>query len=246
MAEPHRVGVAAVLAADPQLQALPGLAALLAGDLHQPADAGLVDGHERVGRDQLALLVQAEELADVVAGEPEGGLGEVVGAEGEELGHLGDLAGDQGRPWQLDHRPPQHLELLAGVAEGLAGHRLQLLAQLGQLLAGRGQRDHDLHDRVAAVGLDLGRGLDDGPDLHGVQPRLDDAKANPAQPQHRVGLVQVVDLGQHLFGLVQGHGLVAAHLDRRSGPAGWPGRRPRPARPGRAGTRAAAGRAAAR
>src|SRR5512133_3176523 len=151
VAEPHRVGVAAVLAADPQVQVRAGLAALLAGDPHQPAHPGLVDGHERVDRDQLALLVQAEELADVVAGEPEGGLGEVVGAEGEELGHLGDLARDQGRPGQLDHGPPQHLELLALVLQGLAGHRLQLLAHLGQLLTGRGQRVHDLHDRVAPL-----------------------------------------------------------------------------------------------
>ena len=33
---------------------------------------------------------------------------------------------------QLDHRPPQHLELLAGVGEGLGGDRLQLLAELGR------------------------------------------------------------------------------------------------------------------
>ena len=31
-------------------------------------------------------------------------LGEVVGAEGEELGRLGDLAGAQGSARQLDHR----------------------------------------------------------------------------------------------------------------------------------------------
>src|ERR671934_102198 len=49
-----------------------GAAALLAGDPHEPADPRPVDGDERVGRDQLALLVQAEELADVVAGEAEG------------------------------------------------------------------------------------------------------------------------------------------------------------------------------
>ena len=106
VAEPDRVGVAAVLAADPQLQRRPGLAALSGGDLHEAAHPSHIDGHKRIRRDELAFLVQAQELADVVAGEPKGGLGEVVGAKGEELGHLGDLAGDQGRPGQLDHRPP--------------------------------------------------------------------------------------------------------------------------------------------
>ena len=41
----------------------------------------------------------------VVAGEAERGLGQVVGAEAEEVGFLGDLLGDQAGPRQLDHRP---------------------------------------------------------------------------------------------------------------------------------------------
>lgn len=44
----------------------------------------------------LLVVVVAQELAGVVAGEAEGHLGQVVGAEGEELGLLGDLVGSQG------------------------------------------------------------------------------------------------------------------------------------------------------
>ena len=47
--------------------------------------------------------VGAEEGSRVVARQAEGRLGEVVGAEGEELGGLGDLAGAQRGARQLDH-----------------------------------------------------------------------------------------------------------------------------------------------
>ena len=45
----------------------------------------------------LLVVVSAQELAGIVAGEAEGHLGQVVGAEGEELGLLGDLVGGQSR-----------------------------------------------------------------------------------------------------------------------------------------------------
>src|SRR6266540_4990885 len=124
VAEAHRVGVAAVLAADAEVQVLPGGAALLAGQLHQPADARLVDGHEGVGGPQLALLVHAEELADVVAREAEGRLSQVVGAEREELGHLGDLTGGQRGSWKFDHRVPRHLQFYPGLGGHLGGYWL--------------------------------------------------------------------------------------------------------------------------
>ena len=36
---------------------------------------------------------------------PSAGLREVVGAEREEVGVLGDAVGEEARPRQLDHRP---------------------------------------------------------------------------------------------------------------------------------------------
>ena len=48
MAELHGVGVAAVFAADAELDARAGLVALLDGDLHELADAGLVNRGERI------------------------------------------------------------------------------------------------------------------------------------------------------------------------------------------------------
>jgi hypothetical protein len=42
-------------------------------------------------------------VAGIVAADAERGLGEIVGAEAEELGLLGDLAGHQRGAGQLDH-----------------------------------------------------------------------------------------------------------------------------------------------
>ena len=57
------------------------------------ADAGLVEAGERVVGDDLGVLVVRQEArAGVVPAEAEAGLGEVVGAEAEELGVLRDLA----------------------------------------------------------------------------------------------------------------------------------------------------------
>ena len=82
-----------MLAADAQLDVFAGAAALGHGDLHQLANAGLVDHGERVVRDDFLLLVVWQEGAGVVAAHAHGHLGEIVGAEAEELGHLGDLDG---------------------------------------------------------------------------------------------------------------------------------------------------------
>ena len=53
-------------------------------------------GLERVGFVNLRLVIGGEELGRVVAAEAEGHLGQVVGAEAEELSFLSDLAGSQG------------------------------------------------------------------------------------------------------------------------------------------------------
>ena len=97
VAELHGGGVAAVLAADAQVQISAGLTAQLGGHLHQLAHASLVQLGEGIALVDLLVVVSAQELAGVVAGEAEGHLGQVVGAEGEELGLLGDLVGGQSR-----------------------------------------------------------------------------------------------------------------------------------------------------
>src|SRR5882672_5666800 len=99
-----RVGVSPVLAADPDLHALACLATLGHSDAHQAAHALLVDRLERVaGQDLLLQVADDESPLRVVAREAERGLRQVVGAEGEELRLLRDLARRQSGARDLDH-----------------------------------------------------------------------------------------------------------------------------------------------
>ena len=77
-----------MLAADAELQFRRRGAAALDREGHQLADAGLVQALERVGGEDVGLEVGVEELARIVAREAERHLGEVVGAEAEEVGLL--------------------------------------------------------------------------------------------------------------------------------------------------------------
>src|SRR5688572_30161891 len=103
MAELDGVRIAAVLAADAELDARAGLRALLDRDLHELADAGLVDRGERVLLEDLGLLVRSEEGTGVVARHAEAGLREIVRAKAEELGGLRDLVGGEGTARDFDH-----------------------------------------------------------------------------------------------------------------------------------------------
>ena len=90
MEEVHGFGVAAVFAADAELEPGLGRPTLVGPDLRQPADSVGVDGLEwRDGEDALLQVGGEYGGLDVVAGEAPGGLGQVVGAEGEEVGGLG-------------------------------------------------------------------------------------------------------------------------------------------------------------
>ena len=61
MAELHAVRIAAVFAADAELDVRPRLAAFLDGDLHQLADAGLIDRGERILLHDFQFGVRREE-----------------------------------------------------------------------------------------------------------------------------------------------------------------------------------------
>ncbi len=91
MAENNGFRIAAMLAADAELDALPGGPSFFAGDLNQLADAGLIKGNERVILQETALHVERQEFPGVIPGQPKGGLGQIVGTEGEELSFPGDL-----------------------------------------------------------------------------------------------------------------------------------------------------------
>src|SRR5579859_3896505 len=85
VAERDRVRLAAVLAADAELEILLRTSPPRDGDPHQVADTALVEHLERVPFEHVVLEVGGEELPlRVVPREAERRLRQVVGAEGEE------------------------------------------------------------------------------------------------------------------------------------------------------------------
>ena len=76
------------------------------------------------------------ELRVVVARKAHGGLRQIVGAEAEELGLLGDLVGGQRRARNLDHGADQVMQVLhAGLRQhflGDADHDVLLVLQFAR------------------------------------------------------------------------------------------------------------------
>src|SRR5262245_52221862 len=81
MAERDRRRIAAVLAADSDLEFGARLAPTLDADTHQFADALAVDRHERIGLQDAARGVGTKEACGIVTADTEAGLRQVVGAE---------------------------------------------------------------------------------------------------------------------------------------------------------------------
>jgi hypothetical protein len=95
---------------------------LLGCDAHQFADAVDIERDEGILFDDAFLLVDSSGIGrGVVARNAEGGLGQVVGAEGEELGHFGNIAGPHGGARQLDHGADEIGDVDAGLADDFAG-----------------------------------------------------------------------------------------------------------------------------
>src|ERR1700720_883308 len=95
VAERDRRGIAAVLAANADLETRAGLAPALNADLYQFADAVAIHRDERIDHQDSLGDVGAEESGGVIAADAVGGLRQVVGAERKELRRAGDIAGHQ-------------------------------------------------------------------------------------------------------------------------------------------------------
>ena len=176
--EADRGGVTTVLTADAALQFGALATATVDTQLHQLANAFLVEGVERIVGDDLLVDVAFHDGVDIVAAEAEGHLGEVVGAEAEELGHLGDLVGHEGGSRDLDHGAVHvvdlHAELLLDFSLHAVGDGLLVL----KFLDVDGQRDHDFQMRVEAFLHQFSGGLEQGAELGLGDFGIDDAEAD--------------------------------------------------------------------
>src|SRR5204863_3798920 len=153
--EMNRRGVAAVLAADSDLQRGTRLASALDADADEIADALHVDRRERILFEDLLLLIDLQELPDVVAREPERELREIVRAEREELGVLGDLIGDDRAARHLDHGADEVLDANALLLHRLAGDAVDNGFLIAQLLHDPDERNHDLWDDLDPFLIEL-------------------------------------------------------------------------------------------
>ncbi len=136
-------------------------------------------------------LIGTDKARRIVARQAEDGLRQIIGAKAEEFGALGDLAGAQCRPRQLDHRADEIGHLDAGFFHHLGADAIDHRLEDVELLSGSDQRHHDLGlDRLAGLLDHRGRRLEDRRRLHLVDLGIGDAEAAAAVTEHRVGLVQ--------------------------------------------------------
>src|SRR5438046_2901044 len=107
----HGIGITAVFAANAKLDLRPRLAPFLDRDLHQLADAVLINGGERIALHDFELGVMRQKRSAVIAAHAKRSLGEIVCPKTEEFCRFRDLIGDQRAPRDLNHRSDQVIEL---------------------------------------------------------------------------------------------------------------------------------------
>src|SRR4026207_2089453 len=92
-----------MLAADAELECGTTTAPALSREPHKLPYPFDVERDEGIDRKDAAGGVLAQETGAVVAADAEGRLSQIVGAEGEELGTFGDIAGAKRGARQFDH-----------------------------------------------------------------------------------------------------------------------------------------------
>ena len=161
------------------------------------SDAVDVERLERRGFEHPAVEVLGEERAlDVVAREPPCELGEVVGAEGEEVSDRGDALGGDHRTWDLDHGADGARDLPAAFGLDVDADLLQLGPDQLELAVGGHQGNHQLDLGTSAAVQAVGDSVEQGARLSREEARDDESQPDAAQAQHRVLLVQPPNGGQ--------------------------------------------------
>src|ERR1700692_619281 len=103
MAEADGIWIAAMFAANAQLEICARLSSTFRRNANKFSHAVAIDGNERIACNQTFREIFGEECARVVAADTECCLRQIVGAEGEELRALGDFTSAQGGARQFDH-----------------------------------------------------------------------------------------------------------------------------------------------
>ena len=206
MAELDGVGVSTVFAADAEFDVFSRFAAFFDGDLHEFADAGLVEAGEWVFLEDFVLGVGVEEGSHVVAADAESGLGEVVCAEAEELSGLCDFVSCDGAARHFDHGSDEVVEFDLLLGHDFLGDAVNDFDLEVEFLLEANERNHDFGLHFDLLLRHIGGSFEDGAGLHFGDLWIGDAEAASAVTEHGIGLMQAVhalDDGFHLQSLRQ-------------------------------------------
>src|SRR5271154_3297034 len=182
MAQLHAGGIAAMLAADADLQTLVRLAPALNSDSHQLADADWVQLRERILLINAGADVVRQKLPRVVARDAVRHLRQVVGPERKEFRHLADLIRHYARAGHFDHRADRVRHLDAAFLEHRGRYFANLRRQDVEFAPLADQRQHDFRHRLHALLAQLARRLDNRAGLSLVNLGEADSQPRPAMP----------------------------------------------------------------
>ena len=192
MAELDGRRIAAVFAADTAMNVAAGSVSHFDSHIHKFAYAGGVKTCERIGLENLVLVVRRQEFACVVAAETEGHLRKVVGTEAEEFGFFCDFVSGKCRARDFDHGTDFVFKVAACCFdESVGGFDDGLLAE-SKFLNFANQRNHDFGNDVPIGMTVLYRdcSLDDCFRLHFCDFGIRYRKTASAMSHHRVEFVQ--------------------------------------------------------
>ena len=160
------------------------------------AHSFLIERVERILLDDSQFEIRGQNLVDVVPREAPGGLGEIVGAEGEELRFLRDLIGHQCGPGQFDHGADHVFHGPLFLREHFFRNAVHDLGLVRHLFERGGQRDHDFREHLDALFRHDDSRFENGARLHLGNLRIGDAETAAAVSEHGVELVQLLDAGE--------------------------------------------------
>ena len=130
MAEVDGLGVAAVLAANADLQVRSTASTVFDSNPHQAAYPGLIDCLERVGWHDVMFGVVTDEAFVVVSTDPQTRLSQIIRTKTEELSGFGNLTRGQSGSWNFDHRSGYEVDRYALFVEHFLSRFLMIAVWL--------------------------------------------------------------------------------------------------------------------
>src|SRR5438552_8959904 len=184
--------LAAVFAANPELDVRPSFASQIASDFHQAANALLIDRRERICIHNVELRVGGKKTAGIVPAHSQRRLCEIVCAKTEELGVARDLVGHERSARDFDHRADQVFEFCSSFFCNFTSDATDDIDLKLEFARKSNQRNQDFGVNFDSLCLDFGGGFEDCACLHSGNLGKRDSEPATAMTQHRIELMQLM------------------------------------------------------